>query len=95
MPTFQSKPLKSSPALRAVRRHPFLFFGLPFLSLIVGTSFALQTFTRTRYDLHAQKVQQLDWEENLGLSKERKKVDLKEEYYVSVQMSPRKSSAYP
>jgi cytochrome c oxidase assembly protein subunit 16 len=69
--------------MSAVRRHPFALFGLPFLGLVVGSSFALQTFTQTRYDYHQQKVSAVSKEEELGMSKERKKVDIREEYYVS------------
>jgi len=57
-------------------------FGLPFISLMVASSFALQTFTQTRYDYHASKVQTMSWEEELGIKQNRKKIDLREEYYV-------------
>ena len=66
-----------------MRKRPFLMFGLPFLSIMVASSFALQTFTQTRYDYHASKVQTMSWEEELGIKNNRKKIDLREEYYVS------------
>ncbi|TXT03885.1 hypothetical protein VHUM_04308 [Vanrija humicola] len=59
-------------------------FGLPFLSIVVVSSFALKTFTQTRYDLNDQKVQSVSKEDELGMSKERKKVDIREEYYFSL-----------
>lgn len=69
--------------MSAVRKHPFMFFGLPFLSIVVVSSFALKTFTQTRYDLNDQKVQAVTKEDELGMNKDRKKVDIREEYYVS------------
>src|SRR5712691_5068895 len=58
MPAFASKPLNRSPLYRRLKRHPALF-GVPFLLVMVGASFGLQTFTQTRYDLHSQKVTQV------------------------------------
>src|SRR5882762_2998171 len=58
MPTFPSNPLTSQPVHRILRKYPGLF-GIPFLILIVGASFGLQSFTQTRYDLHDQKIQQV------------------------------------
>lgn len=57
MPTFQSNPLNSSPLQRRVKRHPALF-GLPFILIMVGASFGLQSFTQTRYDLQDKKIRQ-------------------------------------
>lgn len=58
-------------------------FGLPFLSIMVAASFALENFTRTRYDYQASRVQTMSWEEDMGIKQNRKKIDLREEYYVS------------
>lgn len=80
---FQSRSTNPNALVSSVRRRPFMFFGLPFLGIVVVSSFALQTFTQTRYDLDNQKVQAVSKEEELGMSKERKKVDIREEYYVS------------
>lgn len=83
MPTFPSNSrAPPSKIVSQVRRNPFIFFGLPFLALMVGASFALQGFTRTRYDYQGTKVQVMNQEEKLGMSKDRKRVDIKEEYYV-------------
>lgn len=85
MPAFSSRSRSPThPILAQVRRHPFVLFGLPFLSLVVASSFALQAFTQTRYDYHGQKVQTLSQAEALGMDKNRKRVDIREEYYVSV-----------
>ncbi|CCL98763.1 uncharacterized protein FIBRA_00768 [Fibroporia radiculosa] len=80
MPPFASNPLKSNPIHRTLHKHPSLF-GIPFLVIIVGASFALQSFTQTRYDLHDQKVTQVNKEQELGLAKNRKKFDIREEYF--------------
>ena len=58
MPAFASKPLNRSPLYRRLKRNPALF-GVPFLLVMVGASFGLQSFTQTRYDLHSQKVTQV------------------------------------
>lgn len=54
MPTFQSKPYRQSQALNPlvskVKKHPFILFGLPFIGIIVGGSFALSQITQTRFD---------------------------------------------
>ncbi|EPQ57794.1 hypothetical protein GLOTRDRAFT_71677 [Gloeophyllum trabeum ATCC 11539] len=80
MAVFPSRPLNTSPVHRTLRKHPSLF-GVPFIALMVGASFALQQFTQTRYDLQDQKVSQMSKEEALGLKKNRKKFDIREEYY--------------
>lgn len=84
MAAFSRKSLKSNPFMSAVRRHPFAFFGLPFLSLVVFSSYALETFTQTRYNHNDYKVQAVSQEEALRMDKNRKRVDIREEYYVRV-----------
>lgn len=49
--------------------------------LIVAASFGLEKLTRTRYEIHAQKVTEITEEERLRLQKNRKKIDLREEYF--------------
>lgn len=58
MPTFSSNPLKTNPVHRVLRKYPALF-GVPFVIIIVGASYAMQTFTQTRYDLYDKKVTQV------------------------------------
>ena len=88
MPTFESKPLRKTNSLVAnlapkVRRRPLLFFGIPFLATIVGASFGLANLTQTRYDYNATKVQTISKEEELRMKKDRKRIDIREEYFVS------------
>ncbi|KAK4042485.1 cytochrome c oxidase assembly protein COX16-domain-containing protein [Parachaetomium inaequale] len=64
-------------------KHPFLLFGLPFMSVIVGASFVLTPATAIRYERHDRKVRQMSREEELGVGKAGtgRKVDIREEYY--------------
>ncbi|KAJ6018082.1 Cytochrome c oxidase assembly protein cox16 [Penicillium sp. IBT 35674x] len=82
MPAFQSKTFRRTTsasstlgekfgALYRARlpRHPFLLFGLPFITVIVAASFALTPAAALRYERYDRKVQQMSKEEafNLGL----------------------------
>lgn len=69
----------------ALAKRPFLFFGLPFLSIIVAGSFVLTPATAVRYEKHDRKVRQMTREEELGVGKQGRKVNIKDEYYVSSQ----------
>ncbi|KIK68108.1 hypothetical protein GYMLUDRAFT_216648 [Collybiopsis luxurians FD-317 M1] len=80
MAPFESKPLNPSKLNRAVQKNPALF-GVPFILLMVAASYGMSTFTQTRYDLHDHKVKQITKEQELGLDKERKKFDIREEYF--------------
>ncbi|KAM7209703.1 Cytochrome c oxidase assembly protein COX16 domain containing protein [Naviculisporaceae sp. PSN 640] len=89
MTVFQSKKFQSSAApntygakYRAMMaKRPFLLFGLPFLAVIIGGSFVLTPATAIRYERHDRKVRQMTREEELGMTKNKRKVDLREEYY--------------
>jgi hypothetical protein len=92
MPTFSSKPIARkgssgwSPVAQLtpkVRRHPVLLFGVPFVLTIVAGSFGLSYLTQTRYDYNASKVQTISKQDELGMRKDRRKVDIREEYFVS------------
>jgi cytochrome c oxidase assembly protein subunit 16 len=94
-PTFQSKPFKqhlgsqSKSAVfyrSAVQKHPFLLFGLPFISIIVAGSFFLTPATALRYERHDKKVRQMTQQEALSLGTNKRKVDPKEEYYVCLEL---------
>jgi len=65
----------------ALSRHPFLLFGLPFIGTMVAGSFFLTPATAIRYERHDRKVKQLTKEEELGIGKDRRRIDLREEYY--------------
>ena len=68
MPTFSSKTFRSSSTAasnlgerisdtyrRQVAHHPFLMFGLPFVTVIVSASFLLTPATALRYERHDRK----------------------------------------
>ncbi|CZS98170.1 cytochrome c oxidase-assembly factor cox-16, mitochondrial precursor [Rhynchosporium agropyri] len=62
-------------------RHPFALFGLPFIATMVAGSFFLTPATAIRYEKHDRKVRRMSKEEELGIGKGGRKVDMKEEYY--------------
>ncbi|CAE6519369.1 unnamed protein product [Rhizoctonia solani] len=85
MAIFGSRPFRAQTSVadnigRTLKRHPS-YFGVPFVLLMVGGSFALSTFTQTRYDLHEKRVTQISKEEELHMSKNRRHVDIREEYF--------------
>lgn len=65
-----------------MKKYPFLLFGVPFIGTIVAGSFFLTPATALRYEKHDRKVRQLSQEEAMGLDKNRRKLDMNEEYYV-------------
>jgi cytochrome c oxidase assembly protein subunit 16 len=67
----------------ALTRHPFALFGLPFIVTMVAGSFFLTPATAIRYEKHDRRVTRLSKEEELGIGKAGRRVDMKEEYYVS------------
>lgn len=68
---------------KLMAKHPFLLFGLPFMSVIVAGSFVLTPATAVRYEKHDRRVRQMTKEEALGVGSSRRKVNMKDEYYVS------------
>ncbi|GAM33250.1 cytochrome c oxidase-assembly factor, mitocondorial [Talaromyces pinophilus] len=50
-----------------IHAHPFLLFGLPFITVIVAASFVLTPATALRYERHDRRVRQLDQEEAMAL----------------------------
>lgn len=75
---------KIGPRYRAMMaKHPFLLFGLPFLAVIIAGSFVLTPATAIRYERQDRKVRQMTREEELKVGKSSRKVDIREEYYVS------------
>lgn len=91
MPTFQSNKFRGageasrlgSQYRRLMNKHPFAMFGLPFLAVVVAGSFVLTPATAIRYERHDRKVRQMTKEEEFGVRRAARKVDMKEEYYVS------------
>jgi cytochrome c oxidase assembly protein subunit 16 len=55
---------------RKLASHPFLLFGLPFISLVVAASFLLTPVTALRYENHDRRNREVSLEDarNLGLS---------------------------
>ncbi|RDW62332.1 hypothetical protein BP5796_09458 [Coleophoma crateriformis] len=89
MAVFQNKKFRGSVEANTVAtryrsllaRHPFVMFGLPFIATMVAGSFFLTPATAIRYEKHDRRVRQMSKEEELGIGKDGRKVDMKEEYY--------------
>lgn len=79
MPTFESRQFRGNkPASsweeriadfykRSVNKRPFIFFGLPFLTLMVGASFILTPATALRYERHDRKHREVTHSEAMEL----------------------------
>jgi cytochrome c oxidase assembly protein subunit 16 len=72
---------------KQLQKHPFLLFGLPVMATIVAGSFMLTPATALRYERYDRKNQQITQEQAMGLRGERRKVNMKDEYYVSEHLS--------
>ncbi|KAF9353600.1 Cytochrome oxidase assembly [Mortierella sp. NVP85] len=66
---------------QAIKKRPVLYFGLPFVLTVVVGSFALSELTATKYDVHENRTKTMSKEEGLKLSKNRRKLNLQEEYW--------------
>ena len=66
----------------ALGKHPFVLFGLPFIATMVAGSFFLTPATAVRYEKHDRRVKRLTKEEELGIGKSGRRVNMKDEYYV-------------
>ncbi|PWN46094.1 FAD-dependent thiol oxidase [Ceraceosorus guamensis] len=87
----RNQPLNSRLSL-ALKRRPFLFFGLPFISVMAGASVALSYIAQTKFDYDASKVQSISKSEELKMRKDRKKIDIREEYF-KLESDPNRSAA--
>ncbi|CAH0039756.1 unnamed protein product, partial [Clonostachys solani] len=89
MGAFQNKKFRSSASMNGIamkyrslmNRHPFLTFGLPFMTVIVAGSFVLTPATAIRYERYDRKVRQMTKDEELNVRRAPRKVDMREEYY--------------
>ncbi|KAF9197194.1 hypothetical protein BGZ49_002519 [Haplosporangium sp. Z 27] len=66
---------------QSIRKRPVLYFGLPFVLTIVVGSFALSELTATKYNVHDNRTKSMSKEEGLKLTKNKRKLDLQEEYW--------------
>ncbi|SCU82789.1 LAME_0C02894g1_1 [Lachancea meyersii CBS 8951] len=64
-----------------LKKNPFLYFGLPFCSIIVLGSYWLSGFTAVRYEQKDRKIQEVNEDDLIKLKGNKRKFDLKEEYY--------------
>jgi cytochrome c oxidase assembly protein subunit 16 len=76
---------RSQALQRAVRKRPFLLFGLPFIGIVVAGSFFLTPVTANRYDSFDKKRRWVEKQDAFGKTGlQRRKFDAREEYYVSL-----------
>ncbi|CAK7202517.1 Cytochrome oxidase assembly [Sporothrix eucalyptigena] len=64
----------------AMAKHPFLLFGLPFMAVVIGGSFVLTPATAIRYERHDRKVRMVSREDELGIGKSGRRVNMRDEY---------------
>ncbi|KAJ7656688.1 cytochrome c oxidase assembly protein COX16-domain-containing protein [Mycena rosella] len=80
MPVFPSRPLNPSRINTIIKKQP-LYFGIPFILLMVATSYGLAAITQTKYDVRDKRVKQMTKEDELKLEHNRKKFDIRAEYF--------------
>ncbi|KAG4300736.1 hypothetical protein PCANB_002971 [Pneumocystis canis] len=66
---------------RAIQKHPFLLFGIPFITIILSGAYVLSIPQQLRYKCRDQKITQVLEEQTLGLKKNPRKINIKDEYY--------------
>jgi cytochrome c oxidase assembly protein subunit 16 len=72
MVAFESKPYGQKNAMEGfisqAKKRPFLFFGLPFLAIMVGGSFGLAQLTQTKFDHRDRKQRKVFLSPNRALN---------------------------
>lgn len=66
---------------KLVKKNSFLFFGLPMMVSVALGSVFLTNITSLRYERRDEKVKEIDETEALSMIENRRKVDIKDEYY--------------
>lgn len=68
--------------MRLLKRNHFLYFGMPFLLLIVAGLVFLLNFTQMKWERYDNKYQQLEEDAMLGMLGKRRAVDRRTAYYL-------------
>lgn len=66
---------------KRLKKNPFLYFGLPFCSMIVLGSYWLTGFTEVKFERDDRRKQEMSEADILKVKKDQRKFDIKEEYY--------------
>ncbi|KAG4304850.1 hypothetical protein PORY_001903 [Pneumocystis oryctolagi] len=66
---------------KTIQKYPFLLFGMPFIAIILSGAYILSISQQLRYECRDQKTTQILEEQSLGLKKNRRKINIKDEYY--------------
>lgn len=67
---------------KGLRKHHFLLFGVPFMAALYFGSVYLAEFTAIKFKMHDDRVQMMTEEEALSVGQNKRKVDMRDEYYV-------------
>lgn len=67
--------------LKLIKKNPFLYFGIPFCSMVVLGSYWLTNFLGVKYEREDRRIQEISEEDLLKLKRNQRKFDIKEEYY--------------
>lgn len=67
--------------IKLLRKKPFLYFGLPFCSMVVLGSYWLTEFMSVKFEREDRRIQDISQDEILKLKQNQRKFDIKEEYY--------------
>lgn len=66
---------------KLVKKNSFLYLGLPMMLSVAFASVLLSNFTAVRYEMRDEKVREVNEEEALSMVRNRRTVDIKDEYY--------------
>lgn len=66
---------------KLVKKNHFVFFGLPMMLSIAYGAYILSDFTAVRFERQDAKVKEIDETEALSIINNRRKVDMRDEYY--------------
>ena len=66
---------------KLLKKNHFLYFGLPFMLLIVAGLIYLQKFTAVKWERYDERHRQLNEEEMLNMVENKRPVDKRDDYY--------------
>ncbi|KAG5518578.1 hypothetical protein PMAC_002974 [Pneumocystis sp. 'macacae'] len=65
---------------KTIQKYPFLF-GIPFIMIILSGAYVLSISQQFRYECRDQKIKQILEKDILGIKKNQRKINIKDEYY--------------
>ncbi|ODV60681.1 Cox16p [Ascoidea rubescens DSM 1968] len=64
-----------------LKKRPFIFLGLPFFGLVLYGNYILEDLLKVKFERADRRAQEFSEHDLEKLTKQRRKVDIKEEYY--------------